>query len=57
MAAACDPRPVTTVACARGADAIAATPSLNALSNALSALEFHSIEAILIFCTTRARDP
>jgi hypothetical protein len=42
---------------ARGADAITATPSPNALSNALSALEFHSIEVIFIFCTERAHDP
>jgi len=55
MAAACGPR--TTVTCARAGDAIAATHFPNTLSNALSALEFHSIEAILIFCTTRAHDP
>jgi len=33
----------------RAADAIVATPPPNALSNALSALQFHSIEAIFIF--------
>ena len=46
MAAACDNRDLR----ARAAAAIvAATPSPNALSNALSALQFHSIEAIFIF--------
>jgi hypothetical protein len=50
MAAACGNRDLR----ARDPDAIAATPSPNALSNALSAPEFHSIEAHFdIFCSER----